>query len=81
MGRFLPNAKISDIHGQAMNVRGRLIVAMFHPAAALHQKSLKTTIEQDFSRLPQLIAKATRMPEYQEPVPEEKKEGKQLSLF
>lgn len=91
MAHFLPNAKISEIHGRAMNVKGRLIVAMYHPAAALHQKSLKSTIEDDFSRLPDLIAKAMRnqpiiqpetpqveMPE--EPV-SEKKEPKQLSLF
>lgn len=57
MAHFLPNAKISEIHGQAISVKGRLIVAMYHPAAALHQKSLKTTIETDFARLPQLIAK------------------------
>jgi uracil-DNA glycosylase len=57
MTHFLPNAKISEIHGQAITVKGRLIVAMYHPAAALHQKSLKTTIEDDFARLPQLIAK------------------------
>ncbi|HZU86888.1 MAG TPA: uracil-DNA glycosylase, partial [Anaerolineaceae bacterium] len=28
---------------------------MYHPAAALHQPSLKSTIEQDFSRLPELL--------------------------
>lgn len=84
MGRFLPNAKISDVHGQAMNVKGRLIVAMYHPAAALHQQSLKPTLEKDFSRLPELIAKASQMPEQKEPTPETnegKKNAKQLSLF
>jgi uracil-DNA glycosylase len=84
MGRFLPNAKISDVHGQAMNVKGRLIVAMYHPAAALHQQSLKPTLEKDFSRLPELIAKATQMPEHNEKAPETNegnKNAKQLSLF
>lgn len=57
MAHFLPNAKISDIHGQALNVRSRLVVAMYHPAAALHQQSLKSTIEADFARLPELIAR------------------------
>jgi DNA polymerase len=55
MARFLPNAHISEIHGQARWVRGRLVVAMFHPAAALHQPSLKTSIENDFSHLPEII--------------------------
>jgi uracil-DNA glycosylase len=81
MAHFLPNAKISSIHGQAMNVRGRVIIAMYHPAAALHQQSLKSTIVEDFSHLPELIAKATQAPEIKEPDPEEKKEPKQLSLF
>lgn len=86
MAHFLPNAKISEIHGQAMRVRGRLVVAMYHPAAALHQRSLKAAIEQDFSRLPEIIAQAAQAPEYVEPAapetePAEKKGPKQLSLF
>ena len=55
MARFLPNAKISEVHGQASWVKGRLIVPMYHPAAALHQPSLKSTIEKDFMRLPEYI--------------------------
>jgi DNA polymerase len=82
MARFLPNAKISDVHGQAMRVRGRLIVPMYHPAAALHQGSLKPVIERDFSLLPELIAQAAEAPEVEEPKPpEEKTQPKQLSLF
>ncbi len=82
MGRFLPNAKISDVHGQAMRVRGRLIVPMYHPAAALHQGSLKPVIERDFSLLPELIAKAAEAPEVEEPKPpDDKSQPKQLSLF
>ena len=81
MAKFLPNAKISEVHGQAMNIRGRLVVAMYHPAAALHQRSLKATIEQDFSRLPELIKKSSLMPEYEEAPIEEKDEPKQLSMF
>jgi DNA polymerase len=39
-------------------VKGRLIVAMYHPAAALHQPKLKSTIEQDFMHLPDYIQQA-----------------------
>lgn len=81
MARFLPNAKISDVHGQAMNIKGRLIVAMYHPAAALHQQSLRSTVEKDFARLPELIAKGNHNAEQTQPEPEEKSTGKQLSLF
>lgn len=81
MGLFLPNAKISHVHGQAMQVKGRLIVPMYHPAAALHQQSLKPVVESDFARLPQLIAKAAEAPEFEEQEPVTKPEPKQLSLF
>lgn len=81
MAHFLPNAKISEIHGQAARIKGRLVVAMYHPAAALHQRSLRSTIEADFAKLPELITKAVSLPEYVEQEPEEKQEPKQLSLF
>ena len=81
MAHFLPNAKISEVHGQGMKVKGRLIVAMYHPAAALHQQSLRPTIEADFARLPELIAQSGQLPEHEEPAPVEKKEPKQLSFF
>jgi DNA polymerase len=55
MAHFLPNAKISEVHGQSSWVRGRLIVAMYHPAAALHQPKLKSTLEEDFMHLPDYI--------------------------
>jgi len=51
MAKFMPNVRISDVHGQSRWVNGRLIVAMFHPAAALHQPSLKNAILDDFGRL------------------------------
>jgi uracil-DNA glycosylase len=81
MAHFLPNARISEVHGQARKVKGRLIVAMYHPAAALHQQSLRPTIEADFARLPELIAQTEQLPEHEEQAPVEKKEPKQLSLF
>lgn len=58
MARYFPNTRISDIHGHARTIGGRTIVAMYHPAAALHQPSLRKVVEADFARLPDLIAKA-----------------------
>jgi uracil-DNA glycosylase len=82
MARFLPNAKISDVHGQSYRIKGHLIVPMFHPAAALHQPSLKISIERDFSNLPGLIAKASdAFIVKEEKPPEPKSEPTQLSLF
>lgn len=91
MAKYLPNARISDIHGQARWVNGRLIVPMFHPAAALHQPSLKGAVLDDFARLPGFVTQA-RMnrkkavsepaPEVEEiPPPKPKDDPTQLSLF
>jgi DNA polymerase len=33
---------------------------MYHPAAGLHQQSLKDTIRADFRKIPQMIADAER---------------------
>ncbi len=81
MAHFLPGAKISEVHGQARKVNGRLVVAMYHPAAALHQRSLKSTIEADFARLPDLIGKADQVQEQARQKTEEQEEPRQLSLF
>jgi len=77
MDRFFPGAKISSLHGQARKVEGRLVVAMFHPAAALHQPALKQSVIEDFKKLPALIASAEKAP----PPKSEEPESKQLSLF
>lgn len=55
MGKFMPGARISAVHGQMRKVGERFVIAMFHPAAALHQPQLKTTILADFAKLPQLL--------------------------
>lgn len=81
LAHFMPNVKISAVHGQARQVKGRLVVAMYHPAAGLHQRSLMSTIEDDFKRIPELIAKASPQVERQEQTPVEKNEPRQLNLF
>lgn len=58
MGHFINNGKISGIHGKPFWSNGRMIVPMYHPAAALHQPSLRDVVKQDFARLPEMIAKA-----------------------
>lgn len=58
MNLFFKGAKITQIHGQMRKVGDRFVIAMFHPAAALHQLSLKPTIMADFARLPELLKEA-----------------------
>jgi DNA polymerase len=60
MGRFMPGAKITAVHGQMRKVGDRYVIAMFHPAAALHQASLKPAILADFGQLPKLLEQARK---------------------
>jgi len=57
MAYFMPNGKISAIHGRASWVNNRMIVPMYHPAAALHQPALRSAIVADFANLPKLLAR------------------------
>lgn len=78
MQKFFPDAKISNIHGQAKKVNGRLVVAMFHPAAALHQIRFKQPLIDDFKQLPALIAQAATTPDAP---PSDDEPPEQMSLF
>lgn len=58
MTRYFPGQAISRIHGQPRRMDGVMVVPMYHPAAALHQASLRRTIEDDFKKLPALVKEA-----------------------
>lgn len=85
MKKFMPNAKVSQVHGQAINLKGRLVVPFYHPAAALHQPSLRQTVEDDFAKLPEWIKKADEAPQNQQaqkPIDQsDDEEAEQLSMF
>ena len=61
MARFFPGERISQIHGMARVIDGRMCVAMYHPAAGLHQASLADIIRSDFRKLPLFIEQARKM--------------------
>jgi len=58
MSYFVSNGKISSIHGHFFWAYVRMVVPMYHPAAALHQPSLREVVKEDFAGLPGLIIKA-----------------------
>ncbi|HLI52456.1 MAG TPA: uracil-DNA glycosylase [Thermomicrobiaceae bacterium] len=58
MSRWFPNERISRIHGQPKRFGSLLVVPMYHPAAALHQGSLRATIEADMMKLPAILEEA-----------------------
>jgi uracil-DNA glycosylase len=58
MSYFVNKGKISSIHGRSFWSNGRMAVPMYHPAAALHQPSLRSVIKEDFAKLPAYIKQA-----------------------
>ena len=70
MAKWFPGERISRIHGQPKKEGKRLIVPMYHPAAALHQQALKATILEDFAKLPRILAEAEAAREAQARVKE-----------
>jgi uracil-DNA glycosylase family 4 len=67
MGRYFPGESISRIHGQPRPAGSVTVVPMFHPAAALHQQRYRSLIEDDFRRLPEILAGAESNPAPQPP--------------
>lgn len=76
MARAFSEEKVSAVHGHPRRVGDHVYFPMYHPAAALHQPSLRSTIEADFDRLRELL-EGRIQPEDFTPPPE----VEQLSLF
>ncbi len=74
MAMFFPGKSISAIHGTARRANGTIYFAMYHPAAALHQASLRQAIEADMLKIPALLAK-------EEPAAKAELGPQQLSMF
>ena len=74
LARYFPNESIGKIHGKPRKSGGVIYYPMYHPAAALHQGSLRRTIETDMLKIPQLLAQG-------EELPQDEVESQQLSLF
>lgn len=75
LGRFSmefvlgPGFSISKIHGQPKRRNGKVVMPMYHPAAALYSGNLRPVLAADFQKIPKVI-ELVKNPE-PEPVPEE----------
>jgi len=74
LARYFPNESIGKVHGKARKIGGIIYYPMYHPAAALHQGSLRKTIEADMLRIPEILGQG-------EEVAEAGSEVQQLNLF
>lgn len=61
MEYFLPNQKISSIHGESKCIqfgdRKQVIMPLYHPAAALYNGGMRETLKDDFSKIPEILSK------------------------
>ena len=59
MGYFLPNIKISEVHGELAQIkigdRIQAVLPLFHPAAAMYNGGLRQTLLNDFAKIPEII--------------------------
>jgi len=79
MARWFADKKISEIHGKPKKFGNLVVLPMYHPAAALHQPSLRRVLEEDFKKIPGILQELEHL---EEAVPEKKeKPPAQLSLF
>ncbi|MFC1950504.1 uracil-DNA glycosylase [Chloroflexota bacterium] len=74
MAMFFPGKSIGKIHGTAQKRDNVIYYAMYHPAAALHQQSLRQVIGADMLKIPSLLAQAGS-------ITEAKQQPQQLSMF
>ena len=58
--RFAPELKIGEVHGRPVEVDGRRLFPLYHPAAALHNQSLRATLEEDARRLGEHLRQTAR---------------------
>ncbi len=62
MEHFIPGKKISEVHGQAFrrtfpDIGEQIFFALYHPAAALYNGSMRATLIADFKKIPKVIEK------------------------
>ena len=76
MARYFPGEAISKVHGKARRDGGLIYFAMYHPAAALHQQTLRETIKTDMLKIPALLAETQKASE-----PKTAEKPQQLSLL
>ncbi|MDD4984593.1 MAG: uracil-DNA glycosylase [Dehalococcoidales bacterium] len=75
MAMYFPGKSIGKIHGTALKKDNVIYYSMYHPAAALHQQSLRQTIQADMLKIPSLLTTQA------ENVSESVKQPEQLSMF
>lgn len=61
LSHFIPNLKISEVHGQPKRYNGKVYLALYHPAVALYNGSMRQTLEEDFLNIPRTLASLSKI--------------------
>lgn len=82
LARFFPGESISRARGRLRERNGRRIYPIMHPAAALYRQEMRSSIMEDFQRIPEILVAARQQPvETVGPDVEDTTPPEQLSLF
>lgn len=62
MNNFIPEAKIGEVHGKLLIKKIKdfpttHFMALYHPAAAMYNGSLREILKQDFKQIPKILSK------------------------
>lgn len=74
LAKFLPGETISKARGKSKRMDSFILYPLYHPAAALHQQSLRRVVEEDFKVIPTLLTE-------QPPLKRQEPDAQQLSMF
>jgi DNA polymerase len=81
MYKFFPGESISRVHGRARKKDGITIFPVFHPAAALHQPSLRSDLEKDFQALAAFLQSTPHPAPASQPAKPADKPAEQMTLL
>ncbi len=57
LAHFAPDAKIGDAHGTVIETEQRAVFPMYHPAAAIYNRSLRETLSDDARTLAEALGR------------------------
>ena len=56
LNHFCPEAGITQVHGQVQQTDALAIYPVYHPAAAFHRNAWREALQEDFARIPEILA-------------------------
>lgn len=84
LGKFLPDAKISQVHGKPRRVRWNnrevTVIPMYHPAAALRSGEVLNSLKEDFKVISKVLNEDTSNEEISEESKKEDTKAEQMTL-